>query len=169
MSKAAAVEYAAVCKRNIPQGKRGGYEEFTAKTILDFFEEATHIVEARTSEVGPLVGFLLLVCVKNEDSSRVVLVCTSESTKGSQLSKELLDKAKRLAKAYKAKSLDLEAVNEAVATIYESQGFKRKGSSLDMTYPITGGSRLHKQTRRSHRNRRNLKHRKFRNLTTRRR
>ena len=169
MSKAVATEYAKVCKRTIKESEREGYEGYTADDILNFFEEATYVIEARADVGDTLVGFLLLSAPFKAESSKVVLLCTSESVKGTGVSAELLNKAKALAKSSKSKSLRLEAVNTKVAGIYEAQGFTRTGTGLDMVFPLTGGSRLNKQTRRAHRRRRNLKHRQLRKLSTRRR
>ena len=138
---------------------------FDADEIENAFEETNYLLELyRGTE---RIGFLLLLLMEGA-AAKIDIVCVSKKETGRGLSKLLIDKAKELAKEAGKTEIELEPINDKVKNIYTAQGFVKKGDGM-MSASLTGGSRLHKQARRTHRNRRNLKHRKLRNLSTRRR
>jgi len=124
---------------------------FHAKQIKNFFEESNYLLTLEFED-GERLGFLLLQCYPRQDSAKIVLVCIDENEAGENLSDRLLNKAKEIAKEAGNAFLELEAVNERVAQIYEAKGFKRKATGLFMTLQL-GSSRLHKKARRTRRNR----------------
>jgi len=155
--------------------------EYDPERVMNFAEEASHLIGLRENETGGLVGFLLL-SARNDaaQEASVNLICVSEDVKGKGLSKLLLDKAKEISRDAGKDQLVLDAANEKVAKIYESNGFIRDpgykskydmDTTLHMVYDLaqTASSRLNRKTKRTKRNRRNLKRSKLRKLTTRRR
>lgn len=163
-----AEQFASVCRRT------GKWNTFDSDKILGYFDLTTHLLLlAKIVDKRPLLaGFLLLICPEVGTTAEIKLVCVAESQKGQGLSKRLIDKAKEVAKTAGKTELELEREDDdpKLVKVYTDQGFvdKEEGRGR-MSVSLTGGSRLHKQTRRAHRNRRYLKHRKLRKLSTRRR
>lgn len=162
-----AEQFASVCRRT------GKWNTFDSTRILNYFELTTHLLLlAKIVDKRPLLaGFLLLICPEGGTTAEIKLVCVAESQKGQGLSKRLIDKAKEVAKAAGKTEIELEREGDdsKLIKVYTDQGFKDVEGRRGVMTAMLGGLRLHKQTRRAHRNRRNLKHRKLRKLSTRRR
>lgn len=133
--------------------------------VKDFAEESTHLLMVRKG--GNVVTFGLL-----QSGTRVnelLVLCGRSEINGAKGSKLIVDKAMEIGKEFGNTTLVLKAANEAlVAKVYGPMGFTRTGKGLMLTRSI-GGSRFKKQTRRAKRHTRGHKHRKLRNLATRRR
>jgi predicted GNAT family N-acyltransferase len=159
---------------------RGHYEP---ERVMWFADEASHLIGGREGEDGPIVGFLLLSAQADASAEATInLLCVAESakSKGTGLSKLLLDKAKAIAREAKKKRIGLDAANATVAKLYEANGFRfdtaykspyADDTTSHMVYDLTqtASSRLNRKTRRAKRNGRNTKHGKLRKLASRRR
>ena len=139
--------------------------ELTREQVMNFAEESTHLLLVR--EGGNVVTFGLLQ--GGTKVNELLVLCGRSQIDGVKGSKLVVDKAMEIGKGYGNTTLQVNAANTDLAKkVYEPMGFTRKGNSLMMTRPI-GGSRLKKQTRRAKRHTRGHKHRKLRNLASRRR
>jgi hypothetical protein len=162
-SEELAAELATLCTSRVTT-----ISEFDAESVGNYIDESNYLLELMKGEER--VGFLLMMSYPVSSPAKIVLVCVSPTEKGKGASTNLIDTAKEIAKANGNPTIELEAESAAVMEkVYAKQGFTPTAEIGRWMSATLGGSRLHKQARRTKRHRRNLKHRKLRKLATRRR
>lgn len=119
-----------------------------------YFSEVTNYLLILKHE-GRSIGFLLLSSFSREPDAKIWLVCVNKSEKKKNLSKILIDQAKRIAKEEGKTTIHLEALTREIGEkVYEPQGFVFNSSRTnDMTAQLGGGKRNSKTRKRKSRRR----------------
>jgi hypothetical protein len=124
--------------------------DLNAQKIMYFSEVTNYLFVLKKDK--ETIGFLLLDSYKESSDAKIWLVCIGSKFKGKQLSKILIDQAKRIAKEQGKTEIHLEALNREVGTkVYMAQGFTfNSPRGENMTAQLGGCRQKTRRQRRRH-------------------